>query len=121
MPLRSSHRTYNRISVSQDSSNVTDQSTLGEPLAPSSSSTNRPQEECDEEEALRARSSSSSSLSLTPLIQNEISVVLLDGAQSKFIIKCDPKWKVSEFKAVSAAVSTIIPSYGFNTLCLEKD
>jgi len=103
MPLRSSRRNYNRVSSSPASSEAIDQSNLDEPLSPSSSfaAVDNIPAEGDETEALAINQTAKP----TPSIHNEISVVLLDGAQTKFIVKCDPMWKVSEFKSVSASVS----------------
>mmetsp|Transcript_30597 Transcript_30597/g.61066 ORF Transcript_30597/g.61066 Transcript_30597/m.61066 type:complete len:436 (+) Transcript_30597:132-1439(+) len=107
MPLRSSRRNYNRVSSSPASSEAIDQSNLDEPLSPSSSfaAVDNIPAEGDETEALAINQTAKP----TPSIHNEISVVLLDGAQTKFVVKCDPMWKVSEFKSVSASVTKVPP------------
>ncbi len=103
MPLRSSRRNYNRVSSSPASPEAIGQGNLDEPLSPSPSlaDDDNLETEGDDAEALATNQTKKS----LPSIQNEINVVLLDGAQTKFIIKCDPKWKVSEFKSASAFVS----------------
>jgi hypothetical protein len=40
---------------------------------------------------------------------NMIDVILMDGAQSKFVIRCDPNWRVSRFKEASANITRVPP------------
>ena len=85
-----SHRTYNRISITQDVDKPdSPNSPLSEPLSPSTSFD-------DVENAL-------------PQIHNEITITLLDGAQTKFSIQADPSWKVSQLKDASAIVTKVPP------------
>ena len=84
------HRTYNRISVTQEAEKPDNpNSPLSEPLSPSSSLD-------DVENAL-------------PPIHNELNITLLDGAQTKFSIKADSSWKISELKDASAIVTKVPP------------
>jgi ubiquitin-like protein Nedd8 len=101
MPIRP-HRNYNRIAITQDADVTSPDNNghLNEPLSPSSSLEEAPVPD----EQLQPLSCSSA-----PPINNEISVVLLDGAQTKFNINCDPQWKVSEFKEVSSDVTKVPP------------
>mmetsp|Transcript_30116 Transcript_30116/g.54576 ORF Transcript_30116/g.54576 Transcript_30116/m.54576 type:complete len:438 (-) Transcript_30116:51-1364(-) len=114
---RSSRRNYNRISANQGddtADNVTESNALDEPLAPSFSSLGDDDDGDDTpikdgEKPLVTQSSTTASLALIPPIYHEINVVLMDAAQSKFNIKCDAQWKVSEFKEVSASVTKVPP------------
>ncbi|KAL7508287.1 hypothetical protein ACHAXN_005355 [Cyclotella atomus] len=88
-----SHRTYNRIAITQDTEDpiITNPSSpLNEPLSPSSS--------FDDDISHNL-----------PPIYNEITITLLDGAQTKFTIAADPQWKVSQFKEASAIVTKVRP------------
>lgn len=86
-----SHRSYNRIAITQDNDDPTSNpnSPLSEPLSPSSS--------FDDIE------------SNLPPIYHEINITLLDGAQTKFSISADPQWKVSQLKEASAVVTKVPP------------
>jgi len=88
-----SHRTYNRIAITQDTDDdpitTGPNSPLSEPLSPSSSFD-------DIENNL-------------PPIYHEITITLLDGAQTKFSIAADPTWKVSQLKEASAIVTKVRP------------
>ena len=109
MPLRTSRRNYNRISAQQDDAVPVDESNaLDEPLSPSSSIDE------GEHDAPKGRDepctiSSTEGLSTLPPIYHEINVVLMDAAQTKFNIKCDKQWSVSEFKEASASVTKVGP------------
>ncbi|KAL7489939.1 hypothetical protein ACHAW6_015675 [Cyclotella cf. meneghiniana] len=106
MPLRT-HRTYNRVSVTQDADvtvNPDNDSPLSQPLSPSSSF-HDVQNNFAEADAVH----SVSAAALLPPIRNEIHVTLLDGAHAKFSIACDPSWKVSQLKAASAIVTKVPP------------
>lgn len=87
-----SHRSYNRISITNDTDVVppSTHSPLSEPLSPSSSFDD------DADNAL-------------PPIHHEIQITLLDGAQTKFSIAADPSWKVSQLKSASAIVTKVPP------------
>lgn len=123
MPLRSSRRTYNRVVATDDitSNNNGDDvnhisNALEEPLSPSTS--------CDEIDTSRGNGdalssklddvgdslqSSNNNTIPPPPIYNEINIILMDAAQTKFNIKCDAKWKVHEFKQVSASITKVPP------------
>jgi len=125
--MRTSRRNYNRISANHHgddddattNSNIRDtnnENALDEPLSPSSSSLDNNNDNNNDHDkkdsrggSLSSKSSPSPSPSLAPPIHNEINVILMDAAQSKFNIKCDPQWKVSEFKDVSAGVTKVPP------------
>ena len=124
---RSSRRNYNRISANQDndtlsSSGVNGSNALDEPLSSSSSSSSFENEEANENDdgspiksgttaatTNDSNSPSSPSLNNIPPIYNEINVILMDAAQSKFNIACDPKWNISQFKQVSASITKVPP------------
>ena len=82
-----SHRTYNRISSTHDTDDdhVSSNSPRNEPYDDNETTT------------------------LPPTIHNEINITLLDGAQTKFSIAADPKWKVSQFKIASSIVTKVPP------------
>lgn len=109
MPLRSSRRNYNRIA--DDGRNGEGESNaLDEPLSPSSSFDDGHDGEGDEAAASSStKDEAAAIISPTPPIVDEISVTLMDAAQSKFSIACDSRWKVSEFKEVSARVTKVPP------------
>ncbi|KAL3787178.1 hypothetical protein HJC23_010188 [Cyclotella cryptica] len=106
MPLRT-HRTYNRVSVTQDADatpNPNNDSPLIQPLSPASSS-----HDLEDSRAEADAVNSVSSTALFPSIRNEIHITLLDGAHAKFSIACDPSWKVSQLKTASAIVTKVPP------------
>ncbi|KAL3757532.1 hypothetical protein ACHAWU_010164 [Discostella pseudostelligera] len=126
--ISSSRRNYNRIVANQDdtAASATAPNALAEPLSPSTSFADG-DENCGSRNALSADlvgnqpiSSSTSTTTtttaastlpplLTPNIENEIHVTLMDGAQTKFNITCDAQWTVSEFKEVSSYVTKVPP------------
>lgn len=108
---RSSRRNYNRISADQgvDTSDVTQSNVLDEPLSPSSSFANEDDinnTPLNDGENLLVIEKASPAI---PPIYHEINVVVMDAAQSRFNIKCDAQWKVSEFKEASASVTKVPP------------
>ncbi|KAL7555089.1 hypothetical protein ACHAWF_018802, partial [Thalassiosira exigua] len=124
-PPRSSRRNYNRLSagsgLADGASSPPLSSSLDEPLSPASSSEEgdgggRAAVRRDGDPRLEegdggadGAPSSSSSAALLPPVLDGVDVTLMDSAQSKFRIRCDPRWKVSEFKEASAAVTKVPP------------
>jgi hypothetical protein len=122
--ISSSRRNYNRIVASQDdtAAGTTAPNALAEPLSLSTSFADG-DENCggrnvQSVDLVGNQSNSTTSTTaaasivpplLTPNIENEIHVTLMDGAQTKFNITCDAQWTVSEFKEVNSYVTKVPP------------
>ena len=137
MPLRSSRRTYNRVQTATEdavddgsdnnvgNNNNTDNEqsasasiALAEPLSPSLSSSSDENENntsslesklaCNDNDDDDNNNLDTQS-PLLPSIYHQINITLLDTTQKKFTIKCDAKWKVSEFKMAAKQITKVPP------------
>ncbi|KAL7429550.1 hypothetical protein ACHAXH_001862 [Discostella pseudostelligera] len=122
--ISSSRRNYNRIVASQDdtAAGTTAPNALAEPLSPATSFADG-DENCGgrnvqsvdlvgNQSNITTSTAAAASMVpplLTPNIENEIHVTLMDGAQTKFNITCDAQWTVSEFKEVNSYVTKVPP------------
>jgi len=125
MPSRSSRRTYNRVVATEDDTTPNDTvsietNVLDEPLSPNPSQDENDTNNNNSTSVLTSKLDDDTNQSVSiPPIYNEINIILMDSTQSKFNIKCDATWTISQFKEVSSTI-TKVPKQSQRLICMGK-
>jgi len=124
MPSRSSRRTYNRVVATEDDTttndivNIESSNALDEPLSPSQDENNTNNNNSTSILTSKLDDDTNQLVSVPP-IYNGINIILMDSTQSKFNIKCDATWTISQFKEVSSII-TKVPKQSQRLICMGK-